>query len=434
MSRYYTRPSQWNTPINVFDEEAQEVKFSKIIDGQQRTYEPCNYDILTYFIPRVHTSVTKEVMMNILTEFFDDTTANEFDCNGINRIDFVPIAGNDNFKKAFVYHHQMSIRDKRSHFKRLTHMQNIWNGTGHTTKRMNIVNRITSCIFAYEEDKHPIKVHFTHNDRQNFWYLLPNRNPMSEYQEELVEKIHHAHQELVDELDFLCQQDVPIPQDFDESILNNSKFDNAWTCLGVSTTQMQERLNQIENEHLKLNQQATKHHKLSLLDLDAMEDLELQPEQPLPQQPEQPQKSEQQIRNDTTSCIKQTTQPNALRVYMNSSQLSDRYSKRLQWTKEHIRPEHTILVENFEYLVKVAKHINMRHLDLCVGDVGLSLKGERLGKYISITCIPDYKNVVEIAIKTEYSATEKRYKYKYDKISYTEDDTEDLDNWMKENK
>lgn len=253
----------------------QPINFSWAVNGEQRLYEPSFNNVLTYFIPRVHVSVDEEFMMNVLRDFFDHTTGNYFECNTVCRIDFADIEGNENFKQAFVYHTRMTQRDEIDHFKRMCNRRNLWRSADYPMT-MNIVNRITQDIFMKERNNNAFKVNFTHNDRKNFWIILPNHNPMTEEQKDIAETLGDIHQEIIDEMMLLCEQNVNVPESFDYSILEYSKIDTAWDSVEYITEQMKEKIERYKAEHLKLIEYANEKNVLSSLDMDAMEDLEFQ--------------------------------------------------------------------------------------------------------------------------------------------------------------
>ena len=253
----------------------QPINFSWSINGKQCLYEPSMNNVLTYFIPRVHVSVDEEFLMTTLREYFDGTTGNYFDCNTISRVDFAEIEGNENFKQAFVYHTRMTQRDEIDHFKRICNRRNLWRSADYPIT-MNIVNRITQDIFLKERNNNAFKVNFTHNDRKNFWIILPNRNPMTEEQKEIAETLGDIHQDIIDEMMLLCEQNVNVPESFDYSILEYSKIDTAWDSVEYVTEQMEEKIERYKAEHLKLIEYANEKNVLTSLDMDAMEDLEFQ--------------------------------------------------------------------------------------------------------------------------------------------------------------
>ena len=253
----------------------QPINFSWSINGKQSLYEPSMNNVLTYFIPRVHVSVDEEFLMTVLREYFDGTTGNYFDCNTISRVDFAEIEGNENFKQAFVYHTQMTERDEINHFNRMCSIRNIWRSAEYPMT-MNIVNRITQDIFIKERNNSPFRVNFTHKGRKNFWILLPNLNPLTEFQKEMADMLGDIHKEIIDELMLLCEQNVDIPDAFDKSILEYNKVDTAWEPIDYTSEKMNEKLIEYKTELQKLIEYANKKNVLSTIDMDAMEDLEFQ--------------------------------------------------------------------------------------------------------------------------------------------------------------
>lgn len=254
--------------------------------GAVRDYEPSAQGVLTYCIPRVHVSVTEEFMRCTLGDYFDHYTMlpefssypTTFDCCEIDRIDFVAIDGNAHFKQAFVYHVPLSAQDKKDHQTRLREAMNGKWYRGYPAM-MDIVNRITKDIFASEYKRDALKVKIKHNGRDNFWMLLPNRNPMTMSQLEMTGKIAEENEKLMTGLALLNEAGIPLPTSFDESVLEYKKIDTAWQSHRASMEQLMDKLVALKTENKKIHDFANHNGGLTAEDIKAMEDYEKEMEE-----------------------------------------------------------------------------------------------------------------------------------------------------------
>lgn len=259
--------------------------FTWNINGTTNEYEPSAQGVVTYCIPRVHVSVTEEFMMTQLGNYFDHYTRlaefssypTVFDCCEVDRIDFVAIDGNPHFKQAFVYHVPLSAQDKKDHLKRLTEGNGKWSRGYPAT--MNLVNRITEDIFKSEQKRDPKMVPIKHNGRENFWLLLPNRNPMTMSQLEMTEKIAEENEKLMTGLALLNEAGIPLPTSFDESVLEYKKIDTAWQSHSASMEQLMDKLVALKTENKKIHDFANHNGGLTAEDIKAMEEYEMEMEE-----------------------------------------------------------------------------------------------------------------------------------------------------------
>jgi hypothetical protein len=241
-------------------------------EWNEMTYQPSAQGVLTYCIPRVHVSVTEEFMKSVLCEFFDKKTNEKYDCNQVNRVDFVEIEGNDNFKQAFVYHTAMTIQDKINHSKRMMKEGNEWRYA--ENPMLNIVSRITKNIFESEEKRTPLKVEFIHKKRQNYWLLLPNRNPLSLTQLEITEEIAEETEKLLNNLLMILNSNIALPKSFNTKVFENNKIETAWLPYKESLKQLFEKLHSVKVENEKIDIYIKQKHILTLEDYAIMEQFE----------------------------------------------------------------------------------------------------------------------------------------------------------------
>lgn len=253
-------------PASLRDER----NFRLEVDGELKTYTPAFWGVLTYCIPRVHVSVTKEFMKNTLREFFDDQSLMGLTMNYVQRIEFVPLKGTDDFQKAFVYHYAMTPEDRYDtpHGVSPRWSNRFYNPT------MNLVNRITSDIFASEASKNPMKVHFRHNGRKNFWMLLPNLSPLTPQQVEITERLTEMSGELIDLLYIFARTNTPLPATFDTTVLEDKRVDTAWVSLSETNDCLAEKENKLKRELNCLRAYAKLNEVPLFTDDEAMEMIE----------------------------------------------------------------------------------------------------------------------------------------------------------------
>lgn len=203
-------------------------------------YQPTQFGILTYFIPRVHSTVSEQFMKETLTAYWASQSGLGFaamKCNPlkINRISFIPIENNPNFKQAFVYHVPSSIDS----------LQDI---------EFQLVSRFTEDLFKYEEAKCPLKCHLFHNGKSNFWMLLPNRNPLTSEQEELTKFIKEANACFIEDLGYFTLEKGIIPVSISIDSINQPIIETGFTSQTPESIfqQLKVRLDEIKNAHLNL--------------------------------------------------------------------------------------------------------------------------------------------------------------------------------------
>ena len=202
------------------------------VNGELKTYTPSKWGVLTYCIPRVHVSVTEDFVKNTLREFFDDQGVTGLNMNYVQRVEFVPLKGTDDFQKAFIYHHAMTPEDRCDTPNGVPSSR--WSNRFYKPK-MDLVNRITSDIFTSEATKRPMKVHFRHNGRKNFWMILPNLSPLTPMDVEITERLTEMSCELIDLLHSFARTNTPLPATFDETVLEDKRIDTAWIPLNHTT-------------------------------------------------------------------------------------------------------------------------------------------------------------------------------------------------------
>ena len=251
--------------------------FKWVVDGELKTYTPAAWGVVTYCIPRVHISVTEDFLKQRLGGFFDNETNLRFDMNGVERVEFVPLEGNADFQKAYVYHARLSAEDKYNHNRRISSVGTScrW-GDGFYGTEMNMVNRITNDLFTSEAAKRPIKVNFIHNGRKNFWLLLPNLSPLTPSQVAITEELTELSSSLISQLCRIAKCGFPVPADFDSSVLDENRIDTAWTELGAQTAAFQEKLNKLRCECDRINEFAEGEGILTMDDDAAMELIEFE--------------------------------------------------------------------------------------------------------------------------------------------------------------
>jgi hypothetical protein len=236
--------------------------FTWTVDGVEKLYGPSVAGVLTYCIPRIHISVDENFVKNLMKGYFD-LYAGEGAVRDVCRIDFQPIEGNTNFKRAFVYHEQYMPRQSLSgwlpHFNSLSQRrEGMWSGVYDYSYNQPLVDRITESIFEREHEKSPIRVPFHHNGRDNFWLLLPNLNPMTENQRELAEEIAEETDDLVGELANIAAARLPVPNEFDHSVLFSSRVQTAWVSFTDATTELMYKLHLVRTECERIRAYALK--------------------------------------------------------------------------------------------------------------------------------------------------------------------------------
>lgn len=243
----------------------------------EKTYTPSSLGVLTYHIPRIHVSVDEDFIKNVLRDYFTRNLGAESTIAQVGRIDFRPIEGNPDFRSAFVYHYDFThaTGDWTGHFYAIAQRgAGVWSNSAAYPENMPLASRITKSIFMGEYSNQPVKVHFTHNGRQNFWMLLPNRNPLTENQRVMMENTAESMAQLVEGLLLLADDDLPVPNDFDSSVLFDDKIDTAWTPEYEATPKIFGKWNRVTMERDRIRAYADEHGALAFRDLEAMEDFE----------------------------------------------------------------------------------------------------------------------------------------------------------------
>lgn len=241
------------------------------VNGELKTYTPSRWGVLTYCIPRVHVSVTEEFMKNTLREFFDDQGVLGLNMNRVQRVEFVPLKGTDDFQKAFVYHYAMTPEDRCDTPNGIPSSR--WSNRFYKPT-MDLANRITSDIFASEAAKRPMKVHFKHNGRKNFWMLLPNLSPLTPMDVEITERLTEMSGDLIDLLHSFARTNTPLPATFDETVLEDKRIDTAWVPLNRTTDCLSEKERKLRQQLNGLREYAEHKNVPLFTDDEAMEMIE----------------------------------------------------------------------------------------------------------------------------------------------------------------
>lgn len=124
------------------------------------TQHSITHQILTYYIPHIHTSITEEFLKNTLHAYWCAYSklgffVDKYDCLRIDKIKFITDRNNPKIKKAVVYH-CISSKDNDEQSNKL-------------------VNNFMSEIIAHKENSTaPLKCYFTQNEERHFWLILPN--------------------------------------------------------------------------------------------------------------------------------------------------------------------------------------------------------------------------------------------------------------------
>jgi len=257
------------------------------VNGEKMTYTPAAWGVLTYVIPRVHISLTDDdgvaFMKAKLKEHFRDDIAYNYDFTDVERIDFVPLTGNPNFVKAFVYHRQMTAADTQAHHERRSeHRFNHYHSLNRPAwSNMTLVSRITETLFASEHHQTAQHVYFFHNGKQSYWMLLPNLSPLTTNQREITEQMSDLSSELISNLATLAAAGKPVPNDFDQSVLDDTRIETAWTPLNIVQQQFYDKLNKLRNESVHIANYINSLGLAADADNDAMELLEFEMEEEL---------------------------------------------------------------------------------------------------------------------------------------------------------
>lgn len=241
------------------------------VNGELKTYTPSRWGVLTYCIPRVHVSVTEDFMKNTLREFFDDQGVLGLNMNRVQRVEFVPLKGTDDFQKAFVYHYAMTPEDRCDTPNGIPSSR--WSNRFYKPT-MDLANRITSDIFASEAAKRPMKVNFKHNGRKNFWMLLPNLSPLTPMDVEITERLTEMSGDLIDLLHSFARTNTPLPATFDETVLEDKRIDTAWVPLNRTTDCLSEKERKLRQQLNGLREYAEHKNVPLFTDDEAMEMIE----------------------------------------------------------------------------------------------------------------------------------------------------------------
>ena len=241
------------------------------VNGELKTYTPSRWGVLTYCIPRVHVSVTEDFVKNTLREFFDDQGVTGLNMNDVQRVEFVPLKGTDDFQKAFIYHHAMTPEDRCDTPNGVPCSR--WSNRFYKPT-MDLANRITSDIFASEAAKRPMKVHFKHNGRKNFWMLLPNLSPLTPMDVEITERLTEMSGDLIDLLHSFARTNTLLPATFDETVLEDKRIDTAWVPLNRTTDCLSEKERKLRQQLNGLREYAERKNVPLFTDDEAMEMIE----------------------------------------------------------------------------------------------------------------------------------------------------------------
>lgn len=232
--------------------------FSKIIDGQMKVYKPSARGFLTLYLPRVHIGVDEHFIRHNVETFLraslTDPLLNQF-LPPIARVVIQPLGDGSDFNQVFIYHEQ--ARSVEGH---------------------NLVNKITANTFAREAMRQSHKIYITHNGRRNYWLLLPNLNPLTIEEQEVVDKITDSSDKLMELLGDVVAAGLPIPSAFNSQILDKHHVDTTWLPIDGQTFRpttdlLTERLEAVNYQCSILENFLNQHNVPTSEDIELMDQL-----------------------------------------------------------------------------------------------------------------------------------------------------------------
>lgn len=161
--------------------------------NQSATVE--QYFELSYYIPRIHVSVTESdiryVLMNILHEPFSSLPFPS-------RIDINEIPNNKHFKSAFIYHECYDEEEIKSG----KYIDQLIKNSSNSTSNQNENFKINCGIL-------------TPNNPNAYWILLPNYNQLTKYAKYMTDELKEIGDEICTLLYILSYSNVDIPINID---------------------------------------------------------------------------------------------------------------------------------------------------------------------------------------------------------------------------
>jgi hypothetical protein len=222
---------------------------------------------LTYCIPRVHSSVTKEFMERQLFEFWNK----QYGMVGplpewfyVVRIDLVEIPDNEHFYKAFVYHR--TVLETPLDIAKSSEALKLIEASATEGKQQ------TSGFQVAQQRAQ--KVYFNNNGRTNYWILLPNNNPLTGEQLLITQRMKHLSTEILDNLMTLCLAGKPINNSWPLEVLDAERIDTTKLTIEQSTAQLHKRVALYEWLEKCVREACEQAHLPISSDYDFMERLE----------------------------------------------------------------------------------------------------------------------------------------------------------------
>jgi len=232
-------------------------------------YVPSTMGVISFYIPRLHISVTEEELMD-MTRYQLSGVIAKSDINlaadvrkhlgskqAFDRIDFKPIYGNDHFKSGFVYMTPVS------QFKELSHGNQDWLKKSQIQRIAYDVNRY---LFECEAKKEPVKIEFIHKNKKGFWMLLPNRNPLTGEQKDIADSIGTLTESAMDMLYDFTMNNIRIPNSIDTDFIVNPTNEETRLSTAVMqphevTIALKEKYQRIHDIHRQLVEHTVKNSR-----------------------------------------------------------------------------------------------------------------------------------------------------------------------------
>jgi hypothetical protein len=168
--------------------------FRQTITLKMNVYQPSNYGVFTYVVPRIPASMTEDDIAGILNGFWRSTMKG---VPTIQRIDLIEVKDNADLQQAFVYHQACS------HAAALNDM-----------------------LKTAEKSRKALRAHYGGGRRRPYLLLLPNKTPMTAASKEMADQIADIAEAVVDNCFQLTAAGInTIP--FDTSALTDERFDTA---------------------------------------------------------------------------------------------------------------------------------------------------------------------------------------------------------------
>lgn len=168
--------------------------FRQTITLKMNTYQPSNYGVFTYVVPRIPASMTEDDIAGILNGFWRSTMKG---VPTIQRIDLIEVKDNADFQQAFVYHQSCS------HAAGLNDM-----------------------LKSAEQSRKALRAHYGGGRRRPYLLLLPNKTPMTAASKEMADQIADIAEAVIENCFQLTAAGInTIP--FDTSVLTDERFDTA---------------------------------------------------------------------------------------------------------------------------------------------------------------------------------------------------------------